>query len=1116
MYSDMEGLAKHMIVSGHHKKSPLRPHVTDSINSHHVADSSSPHPSTSPESQHRHNSGQATQNILDGQKCSVHSCGQAALLHAERSPSSECCDGDVDHCATNDCLFHGNGHKCTGQSASTGSGDDVSHLPTVSAERVNSDHGECDNTGQLLPSTKGSDLFRQLTCLTGCDDLLPESAFSSTRPHPERCELTGIKDGTHPQRTLLSDQNVICTGCVHDDDDETGDDVDIITPPSYSTATSQSLITKGDLTWLPDDMEMCADDSGFMSVSQTATNGTMVNSLHSSISHVSVGCVVLFDSHMSKSSTMSFSSPVSTSSTVLFSSPVSTSSTVLFSSPVSMSSTVLFSSPVSMSSTVLFSSPVSMSSTVLFSSPVTMSSTVSFISPVSKSSAVIMKDNKIPSFPASIDKSSCSIRELHHLFPFTTASSMGTSSPTPPTAGVSSPCSTPSSCGCSVTGSEWRCGEAPTPTYTLQTVRDNNQVVWLSDGGGGRQCAAGHVGDCDGCYGRDTSEGKCDACITSSCCELSSIFTLPSSAGVPTSTSVASSPIPSPTGISSTSRAVLGRLHAASHPGLSSLSSPVGLSPSSFTTGVSAPVVAGTSSSLGVSTSVNILISSNLSSSSSSLLSMGLSSSSISTSVLPPVSFDVSSSPSLISTGVLKKEINIIDANREDNCPVERSESCALKAMESFIRRSFVVHTVSSVQTTWNHPEYSVGKPSFCSMGSSYMCVSPSTPSPSNHLAELPTFCLPRTTLQSSKYLDLSANITNSTGKPIPLIPCQDKKPLLDTGSSVDIESSVDTGQTQSCSLNSNLIPYSKYSLNSSRSKHVFCETPLDTVNTSDRTVGGMSDKISPVSHRVVDVKDEGKLSSKVARKRGITVEDIIPANDLVGKYLCMDDDGRSDRLNGSEGVAMGLCNTKSPLESLSRFVNAQPMSTEHPLDSLQKLLTRSNITNMMGLSILSPFHHRYLCGQSIDAVSVSSTAHPPDVSSVADHYPLNLSTKLPESSELSFSNHNPASFIEGETCNPSILLDQECVGSPDEEFDHEEDLTEYTCSGCNRMFASKGSYLYHLSRCHLSSVKRLGLNDALNMSPYVYLPLDHTAKFSKYYMLAEELAGKGKVLKND
>ena len=72
-------------------------------------------------------------------------------------------------------------------------------------------------------------------------------------------------------------------------------------------------------------------------------------------------------------------------------------------------------------------------------------------------------------------------------------------------------------------------------------------------------------------------------------------------------------------------------------------------------------------------------------------------------------------------------------------------------------------------------------------------------------------------------------------------------------------------------------------------------------------------------------------------------------------------------------------------------------------------------------------------------------------------------------------------------------------------------ELTEYKCAACSRRFASKGSYRYHLSRCHLSSVKKYGIKEAFNMSPYIYLPLDHTAKFTKYYQMAQELASKGK-----
>jgi hypothetical protein len=117
---------------------------------------------------------------------------------------------------------------------------------------------------------------------------------------------------------------------------------------------------------------------------------------------------------------------------------------------------------------------------------------------------------------------------------------------------------------------------------------------------------------------------------------------------------------------------------------------------------------------------------------------------------------------------------------------------------------------------------------------------------------------------------------------------------------------------------------------------------------------------------------------------------------------------------------------------------------------------------------------------------------------------PLNLSMKAGGSDDEDVSNHG----------SPSTSRDQDDSsrgGSPGGIIGPDGELTEYKCAACSRRFASKGSYRYHLSRCHLSSVKKYGIKEAFNMSPYVYLPLDHTAKFTKYYQMAQELASKGK-----
>ncbi|XP_060079933.1 uncharacterized protein LOC132559337 [Ylistrum balloti] len=188
----------------------------------------------------------------------------------------------------------------------------------------------------------------------------------------------------------------------------------------------------------------------------------------------------------------------------------------------------------------------------------------------------------------------------------------------------------------------------------------------------------------------------------------------------------------------------------------------------------------------------------------------------------------------------------------------------------------------------------------------------------------------------------------------------------------------------------------------------------------------------------------------------------------LASKYLnCEEEDVRPAKESQSGSSA---------LDSLSSFVYGQPLNSEHPLDSLQKLITKTDLPKLLASS------------QSIKYLRQSES---PD-----SGLPLNLSLKKGQDDDTSdiverdgFSDHEGSQHSGSES----------------------DGTAEYRCAACSRHFASKGSYRYHLSRCHLSSVKRYGIKEAFNMSPYVYLPLDHTAKFSKYYEMAHELASKGK-----
>ncbi|GFN95290.1 protein tiptop [Plakobranchus ocellatus] len=267
------------------------------------------------------------------------------------------------------------------------------------------------------------------------------------------------------------------------------------------------------------------------------------------------------------------------------------------------------------------------------------------------------------------------------------------------------------------------------------------------------------------------------------------------------------------------------------------------------------------------------------------------------------------------------------------------------------------------------------------------------------------------------------------------------------------------------------------------------------------------------------------KKKSKSARSSGPSCSSSAPVK------------GKSKhRLISEENVNKKKSKKKSSaLDSLSTFVYSQALTSEHPLDSLQKLLSTND---------LNPAQDgQKKCLNSSSAASKSSPSFAPKISEQAcssikkpqatfPHSniglsPLNLSTSVNTCSSNVESDTGTGSKT-SETGNDAGCASDDSDGVPEnlacEDIEAGADVeaggsgaasdgegSDYKCTACNRQFASKGSYRYHLSRCQLSGVKKLGIKEAFNMSPYVYLPLDHTAKFSKYYQMAHELANKGK-----
>lgn len=238
------------------------------------------------------------------------------------------------------------------------------------------------------------------------------------------------------------------------------------------------------------------------------------------------------------------------------------------------------------------------------------------------------------------------------------------------------------------------------------------------------------------------------------------------------------------------------------------------------------------------------------------------------------------------------------------------------------------------------------------------------------------------------------------------------------------------------------------------------------------------SEKIGSPKSDAGDDKEDGRSSVKSGSSESSSQND--KNENLETKYLNMDENDDEDKKTDEV--------KSSALDNLSSFVYGQNLTSEHPLDSLQKLITKSDIPKLMGTAAAS-HGFKYL---------------PPHLalhqSSLDLSVPLNLSVKSQNGESDEEDSKSPK--------DDDSLSDYEALNSP---TNSDGEPMEYRCAACSRKFASKGSYRYHLSRCHLSSVKRYGIKEAFNMSPYVYLPLDHTAKFSKYYEMAKELANKAK-----
>ena len=223
-----------------------------------------------------------------------------------------------------------------------------------------------------------------------------------------------------------------------------------------------------------------------------------------------------------------------------------------------------------------------------------------------------------------------------------------------------------------------------------------------------------------------------------------------------------------------------------------------------------------------------------------------------------------------------------------------------------------------------------------------------------------------------------------------------------------------------------------------------------------------------------------------------------------------------------------------SALDSLHGLVYGKTLNSEHPLDSLQKLIyggngggitnSLSNNGNLAGSTGLTSGLNDGKTGSLHRGTALimheSTSGLPPGmlilVNPIVTVVPgasgssPSLNITLPSSQQC----HSPMiipnpSKDDCSSCSPVTAGDAEAV---------EDRLHLYRCRACKRKFCSKGSYRYHLSRCHVlttsasnnkyTAATTTALKDSMKTSsPYLCLPLDAASKFSKFYQLASELS---------
>lgn len=239
--------------------------------------------------------------------------------------------------------------------------------------------------------------------------------------------------------------------------------------------------------------------------------------------------------------------------------------------------------------------------------------------------------------------------------------------------------------------------------------------------------------------------------------------------------------------------------------------------------------------------------------------------------------------------------------------------------------------------------------------------------------------------------------------------------------------------------------------------------------------------------------------------------------------------------MNTSETI-----DSKSVLDSLQGLVEIHTTSAEHPLDSLRKLLTRTQSNDVSSVQtslekipivcVCQPNEMQENDGEKNGLDSNSNISkNSPKKGSGKQCVKESKTEKTGIKKEIKIENEMSENNDYNESDPVTDQTDCDTSSSPSDNTNVEGKWKNWTdrfrCTHCQRSFVTKGSFRYHQSRCPISEKKKYSpnngktINDTITTTPFVYMPLDHNArtspqsnsKFSKYYELAKELANKTK-----